>query len=371
MKKRKKRIKRFFAFLFIIIIALVFIYIDRFDNDYSTKEINQKLSKLGYEEESINEFIKLNISNKIIELNKYYKILDTSIKNDSFNEKCLDSYISLDNYEQVYSLCNLEYSNNEITKIFNNLDATEIKNIKTYMSELANYVEYKHFVLGNYDRYIKSEEKDISKKISLVNVNLDYPFYENIKESINNDTNLVLVNKYYKLNNNYPSYTLYNIKEECKSRGDIKLSKDTLTAFEKLCDEAKKEGYTIKASSGYRSYETQRILYNYYLNTDTIRDVDTYSARAGHSEHQTGLAIDIYNGTIAYNKFESTDDYIWAKDNIHKFGFIIRYQKNSEYITGYKFEPWHIRYVGIDVATYIYNNNITLEEYLLNNKVKI
>ena len=118
--------------------------------------------------------------------------------------------------------------------------------------------------------------------------------------------------------------------------------------------------------SAYRTYEYQKNLYEKYLNIDEVSVVDTYSARAGHSEHQTGLAFDVYNVKKSYEEFGSTNEYKWLKDNAYRYGFILRYQKQKEYITGYKFEPWHIRYVGIDASTYIYKNNLTLEEYLLN-----
>lgn len=371
MKKRKRKFKLFLLLFVLGLIGYAFYYIDKNDNEYSKKELNEKLIKLGYSQKTVDKIIELELENKIIDLDKYHKIIDESIKEEKFNKDCFDSYISLNNENEVYKLCNLNYSNSEIIKIVENLNKDDINSIKTYMKELHTFVEYKNFMLKNYNRYTKHAEKDIHKRISLVNLNLDYPFYENIQEAINLNTNLVLVNKYYKLDNSYPNKTLYNIKKECAVRSDIKLDKEAKEAFEKLCDKAKEEGFTIKGSSGYRSYETQRIIYNNYLKTDKIRDVDTYSARAGHSEHQTGLAIDVYNGSIQYNKFGSTDDYIWAKDNIHKFGFIIRYTKENEYITGYMDEPWHLRYVGVDVATYIYKNNITFEEYLLNNKEKI
>ena len=162
-----------------------------------------------------------------------------------------------------------------------------------------------------------------------------------------------------------------NISIECAVRYDIKLETKAKEAFEKLCLDAKELGYKIVGVSGYRSYNTQKIIYNNYLKSDSIKNVDTYSARAGHSEHQTGYAIDVSNNNLPYNKFGSTTEYQWAKDNIHKYGFIIRYTTDNQYITGYKNEPWHFRYVGIEAATYIYNNSITLEEYLLNNKEKI
>ena len=112
----------------------------------------------------------------------------------------------------------------------------------------------------------------------------------------------------------------------------------------------------------------QKALYEGYLKNDPVDIVDTYSARAGHSEHQTGYAFDLYNVTLPYTSFGDTLEYEWLKINAHLYGFIIRYTEDNKNITGYKNEPWHIRYVGIKEATYIYENNITLEEYLLNKK---
>ena len=105
-------------------------------------------------------------------------------------------------------------------------------------------------------------------------------------------------------------------------------------------------------------------LYNNYVARDGKTEADTYSARPGHSEHQTALAIDVYNKTKSYLEFENTKEFIWMHENAHKYGFIIRFPKGKEHITGYKYEPWHIRYIGVDHATAIYNQQITLEEYL-------
>jgi len=122
-------------------------------------------------------------------------------------------------------------------------------------------------------------------------------------------------------------------------------------------------GLNIKAISTYRSYNTQQDLYNRYVKKDGEEEADTYSARPGHSEHQTGLAIDAYNITHSYLNFDQTNEYAWLKNNAHQYGFIIRYPEGKEYITGYMYEPWHFRYVGEEIASYIYYNNITFDEY--------
>ena len=87
------------------------------------------------------------------------------------------------------------------------------------------------------------------------------------------------------------------------------------------------------------------------------------SAKAGHSEHQTGLSVDVMGSNNDYDQFEKSKEFDWMKNNSYKYGFILRYPKGKEYITGFKYEPWHYRYVGKDIASIIYTEGITLEEY--------
>ncbi|MDD2435434.1 MAG: M15 family metallopeptidase [Bacilli bacterium] len=142
------------------------------------------------------------------------------------------------------------------------------------------------------------------------------------------------------------------------------LDKDTYEAFKKMADDAAKKELYIKGRSAYRAYNTQSYIYTSYLNNYGYVWAENYSARPGHSEHQTGLALDIgSNNSEDLGNFEATPEFKWVKDNAHKYGFILRYPKDKEYITGYSYEPWHYRYVGIDVATKIYELNLTFEEY--------
>ena len=133
-------------------------------------------------------------------------------------------------------------------------------------------------------------------------------------------------------------------------------------AFSKMKSDASSEGVSLKVISGYRSYSRQSTIYNNYVSKDGKAKADTYSARAGHSEHQTGLAADINSLSTS---FINTKEGKWLNDNCYKYGFIIRYPKGKSDITGYMYEPWHIRYVGVDLATKLYNNGswITMEEY--------
>lgn len=132
-------------------------------------------------------------------------------------------------------------------------------------------------------------------------------------------------------------------------------------AYIALKNAASAAGFSMPLISGYRSYQTQTNLYNNYVAQYGESIANTFSAKPGHSEHQTGLAFDV--GSID-NNYGNTPAGTWLAQNAHKYGFIIRYPKGKEWITGYQYEPWHIRYLGTSVATDIYNKGVCLEEYL-------
>lgn len=188
-------------------------------------------------------------------------------------------------------------------------------------------------------------------------------FYQNIKFVENPNSYLVLVNKNNQLQSNYIPFDLENISLKYSNKGKS-LRKKAKIQFENLSEEANKLGYRIIAVSTYRDYNYQHELFNYYVKEKGLNYALNCSAKPGHSEHQTGLAIDVEGSNMDYDNFEKSKEYVWMKDNAHKFGFILRYPKGKEHITGFKFEPWHYRYVGIKNATYIYQNNLTLEEFL-------
>ncbi len=140
------------------------------------------------------------------------------------------------------------------------------------------------------------------------------------------------------------------------------LTSTTSSAFKKMQTAAKNDGLSIYISSGFRSYQTQVAVYNSWVQKDGKSVADTYSARPGYSEHQTGLAMDL--NTINQS-FANTKEYKWLQENAYKYGFIMRYPKNKQNITGYIYEPWHYRYVGESLAKTLYNNGnwITIEEH--------
>jgi D-alanyl-D-alanine carboxypeptidase len=151
----------------------------------------------------------------------------------------------------------------------------------------------------------------------------------------------------------------YSLPSSFKPGG---LTKETNNALEKMKAAAAIDGLNIYLSSGYRSYSTQNTIYNRYVKRDGVAKADTYSARPGHSEHQTGLAFDV--NTIN-DTFHNTPEAKWLAANCYKYGLILRYPQGKTNETGYKYESWHFRYVGVDLATKLYNNGdwITLESY--------
>ena len=190
-------------------------------------------------------------------------------------------------------------------------------------------------------------------------------FYKNIKIIDNPDDLLVLVNKNNKLPDGFIPKKLTKISLEFATN-DKYMVKEAKEQFEKLSSDAKKLGYKIIAVSTYRTYDYQKQLFNNYLKEKGSDHTLKYSAKPGHSEHQTGLAVDVMGSNNDYNLFEESNEFKWMVNNAHKYGFILRYPKDKYSITGFKYEPWHYRYVGFKSANYIYQNNLTLEECIKN-----
>lgn len=232
--------------------------------------------------------------------------------------------------------------------------------------EIKKMKKIPYYKEKNKKRYLayQEEKKDlpIEDIVMHVNIGIDKPYYTNTKKATNLNETTLLVNKYYYLTEDYVPENLEEISLSY-ARSGMQLVHEAKEAFETLSEEAKKEGMNIIAMSSYRSYEYQVDLYNRYVETDGKEAADTYSARAGYSEHQTGLAVDVYNKELPYTSFEQTEEFTWMQENAYKYGFILRFPKDKVNITGYQYESWHYRYIGEEVAEYIHKNNLTLEEY--------
>ncbi|MED1002658.1 M15 family metallopeptidase [Bacillus mobilis] len=206
--------------------------------------------------------------------------------------------------------------------------------------------------------------------------------YETRENSINREQNgtskniassfasvQAVVNKEYGLPEDYKPEDLVVPNVPFSFSGTLEksyLRKEAAEALERLFDLAKKEGIELNAVSGFRSYDYQKNLYANNVKRKGQEHTDRFSAKPGHSEHQTGLTMDV-SSKSANNELEltfaNTKEGKWLKENAYRAGFIIRYPKGKEGITGYAYEPWHIRYVG-DIAESIYKKKLTLEEFM-------
>lgn len=230
------------------------------------------------------------------------------------------------------------------------------------ISDNKRFSFYKEELKERYDLYKKKnpdlEEIDV---ITRVNLNLDKEFYTDVKESKDLNKSYILVNKYNYLKEHYIPDNLA-LLDNC-SLNNKYLVKEAKENFELMCQDLKKENLHLRVISSYRGYNYQKTLYDNYVLKDGKEKADTYSARPGFSEHQTGLVIDVDNGKNDFNNFEDTKEFEWMINNSYKYGFILRYPYGKENITGYSYESWHYRYVGKEVSEYIFHNDLTLDEY--------
>lgn len=186
-------------------------------------------------------------------------------------------------------------------------------------------------------------------------------FYRNIKTADTSKGVRILCNKNYKLPDDFVPASLsdmdaYSVYKE----RDNKLQSEAAEAFMRMADAASAEGVTIKIVSGYRDKVYQEGLYNTYAANNGTEEADTYSARPRHSEHETGLCCDINDVNAA---FEYTQAYHWLQEHGAEYGYILRYPKGKEAITGYIYEPWHWRYVSKDTAIAVKDSALTYDEY--------
>ena len=178
----------------------------------------------------------------------------------------------------------------------------------------------------------------------------------------------VIVNKERKLPEGYepPDLMIPDVAFQAVNQERKHLREPAALALEKLFEAAEDDGLELVAVSGYRRYETQEYLYNRSVEVNGKEYADQYSAKPGHSEHQTGLAMDVSTASVAFDlveAFEETPEGQWVAENAHEHGFVIRYPKGKSDITGYNYEPWHLRYVGQEIATSIHEQSETIEKF--------
>lgn len=382
MKKRKRKINKkriLILILFLLIILSIGIYL-----------IVPK--RYGYQKDVINVFKEDNFYEKIKETKKYSKTLETAVIENNYKKEYFDEYLDINYVEEdnfinnINKLLDLGYKNKDINTFYEKVPKSiDVITSNKYDKNIINYISLDYFKEENLDRYIKydfidtksvydttilKEKYNYEDTVTFVNAYLDKDYYSNdIPLSKDKASKLdVIVNKYYKLDKDYEPEDLTVINSEFAS-GTQKLRKEAADKFEEMASDMLKENLKIYAGSTYRSYSYQEGLYNRYVKKDGFKEAETYSARAGYSEHQLGLAVDIVNGKWNYLS-EGDKEYTWLINNSYKYGFILRYPHESEYITGYVFEDWHFRYLGIDLATKVYESKLTYDEYIARGMLK-
>lgn len=219
--------------------------------------------------------------------------------------------------------------------------------------------------------FAASLPEDVKKAIEGVDFSAFHLDKNNPQQIADIDSPFVLASKSSYFPDNYKPKNLTepNIPFSFGNKKDEKrqLQKIAADAITELINQAKNEKIMIYGVSGYRSIARQKVIYKYNVDNYGQAHADKYSAKPMYSEHHTGLCMDVSSKSVEFGlveKYGETKEGKWLAQNAHKFGFIIRYPKGKEEITGYNYEPWHIRYLGIPLATYIYENNLCYEEFI-------
>ncbi len=274
-------------------------------------------------------------------------------------------------YKQTYEYKLLEhgYELKEVKKLEKTFKDKDLDWLLTIPKNktILKLVDEKYFLAKNtkeyLDYYEDNDDISLDMVITKINTHTNYDFYNH---DIDVDTSLkylINCNKFYHLAKDYDPGEIVTIPTTY-AFGTQKIEKTTYEAYLNMWQAAKEENIHLMVNSSYRSYEEQEEIYNNYKSSYGEDYANKYAAKPGYSEHQTGLALDIFSlDNTSTKTFVNSAAFTWLTNNAYKYGFILRYPLDKENITGYSFESWHYRYVGKDVAKYIQENNITYDEY--------
>ncbi len=332
-----------------------------------------ELKSLGYSEEAAKNIIFKFKYTYVLDIGEN-ETLNAAFESEDYLDENLENYIMIDYADQEHLISNINtlldkgYSVNEVNLIISRGDDDAVTEFakRDKVEYIEEFLSVSYAKLANYDRYLayKEQEND-DAETTVLYVNLDFDKEEYTDPLVIDDfDNYVLVNKHRQLSSDYIPDDLVTIDDEyVKSDGEIEIQRIVAKAFYEMAEAAAEEGIELMVSSGYRSYADQEEVTNLYLDLYGQSYVDSYVAKPGFSEHQTAMSLDIASKTV--DTFVESDEYTWMMENAYKYGFILRYPKSKEDITGYNCEPWHYRYVGEEIAEYIHNNNITYDEYYI------
>lgn len=299
-----------------------------------------------------------------------------------FGMKKYKEYQYTQTYE--YKLLEIGYSEDQVKIFEDNLSNEELDKILTYQYNefISEFVPKKYFLFKNLDRYLSqviTKEEDFFKYhgtegydydaiVASVNTGTIDEFYTNTKKTNRDEGYSMIVNKYYELGSDYEPDDLVDIPWKYRlglENEKVLVRKQAYDAYMEMWEAANsEENIYLLALSGYRSYADQERVYKQYEDYKGTKYADSIAARPGYSEHQTGLSLDIYSKECQTQAgFKDSKTYAWLIKNAHRFGFILRYPENKQKLTGYNYESWHYRYVGVELATKVYEEGITYDEY--------
>lgn len=379
---KKKKIIIISIIIIILIISSILIFLNYQEMEVTIKEkievpLNSKLTNLDNitnlkngqiitDEKTIDtskigeQKINISIKNKLGKVKEYHYIVN--VYDDEKPSIIFSKELTIEEGQNIDLLKDVKVEDNSQEKITpsveGNYDINEPGKYQLYYvaKDSSDNEAKEEFTL-----IVKEKKKETSQNDSLSNPQETKTFTTSkgfkgvIKDGITYIDGYLIVNKTYSLPSSYGT----------------SLTSTTKNAFNKMQAAAKLDGINIYIASGFRSYQTQNRLYNNYVARDGKAKADTYSARPGHSEHQSGLAFDICSHDLdgqdacINSNFDNTDQAKWLAQNAYKYGFILRYPKGKTNETGYKYESWHFRYVGTDLSTKLYNNGdwLTMENY--------
>ncbi len=273
-----------------------------------------------------------------------------------------------------YQLMEKGYSKEDTEIILNKLTEEQAKEVldKDFDETIALFIKEKYYLHKNLDEYLRyyyeddDEESELKEIVAIVNVHANLKWYEETYETDISLKEEMIVNKFYALDSDYtPENTkTISLDQAYGKEGENILIDYAYEKFIDLWNAAKEDGFHLMVNSSYRDYESQKEIYDYRKSTQGERKADETTAHPGHSEHQTGLVVDMTSTNAKSDEdFSESDAYKWLKENAYKFGFIERYPEGKTYLTGYSPESWHWRYVGEKAAKICHDENITYDEY--------
>lgn len=283
----------------------------------------------------------------------------------------VNEYSKKEEYKKTYEfkLTQIGYDLKTANKLEEDLTKEQLDILlsKDVIVGITKLIESKYFIFNNLDRYVQNYDYsnidfDIDYLIRKVNVNRDKSNYVEPKKANINLINDILVNQYYFLGEDYVPDNLVKILG-IHTFTEEYIQEEVYESYKLMYKEALNEGIRFLVTSGYRSYNNQEAVYDDYVKRYGQDYAKNYVAVPGYSEHQTGLALDIFTYGSTMKTFDTTEGFKWLSNNAYKYGFILRYPKDKINLTGATYESWHYRYVGKNIAKQIYEENISFEEY--------